>query len=308
MTKPGALVVFRKQLGDVLLLQPGLELLSRRVGTVALYAREGFADLLSLMPGDIRLVEPATLPRAGEVYCLEARPAAMLYAARTRGARRKHLLLSRDIAPWWQRLIFDDYTVMSGTHAYRAELYQRLFGFGDQPFAPPRLNPPPADWAPPGLPPAYRVLHPTAAWPHKTWAASHWAQVLGALDDGIPWVITSGPNDWEVALAGEIARQCRPGLTVDLAGKTSLRQFLAVIAGSRAGFCVDGSASHISAAFGHPTLTLFGPTNATRWHHPSPSTPCLKASDFVAERKPAVDMIPVEAVLATGARLLEQTR
>jgi ADP-heptose:LPS heptosyltransferase len=303
MVNSRALVIFRKQMGDVLLLQPALEHLSKSVGSVDLYARSGFADLLALMPGNIRLAESTLFPQAEEVYCLEARPAAMLYAARTLGARRR-LLLSRDIAPWWQRLIFDQYTVLSGTHVYRAKLYQDLFGFADQPFLPPRLNLPPPDWAPTGLPAAYRVLHPTAAWEHKTWAAENWAETLAKLDDGTPWLVTCGPSDWEVALASDIARRCRPGQVFNLAGKTSLRQFLAVIAGAQATLCVDGSASHISTAFGHPTLTLFGPTNATRWHLPGSHTPCLKASDFATERKPPVNAIPVSAVVTTASRLL----
>lgn len=303
METPGALVIFRKQLGDVLMLQPALEHLSRRVGSVAIHARGDFADLLRLMPGDIRLADASIFPKAAEAYCLEARPAALLYAARALGARR-HLLLSRDIAPWWQRLIFDEYTVLPGSQLYRAELYQRLFGFADQPFQPPRLNPPPADWQPAGLPAAYRVLHPSAAWQRKTWAAEKWASTLCRLDDSLPWLITSGPTEWEIALAGDIAQRCRPGQVINLAGQTSLKQFLAVIAGSQATLCVDGSASHISTAFGHPTLTLFGPTNAARWHNPGPNTRCLKASDYTSEAKPSADAIPVNVVVAAAASLL----
>lgn len=303
METPGALVIFRKQLGDVLMLQPALEHLSRRVGSVAIHARGDFADLLRLMPGDIRLADASIFPKAAEAYCLEARPAALLYAARVLGARR-HLLLSRNIAPWWQRLIFDEYTVLPGSQLYRAELYQRLFGFADQPFQPPRLNPPPAEWRPAGLPAAYRVLHPSAAWQRKTWAAEKWASTLCRLDDSLPWLITSGPTEWEIALAGDIAQRCRPGQVINLAGRTSLKQFLAVIAGSQATLCVDGSASHISTAFGHPTLTLFGPTNATRWHNPGPNTRCLKAGDYTSEAKPSADLIPVDAVVAAATSLL----
>ena len=70
MATPGALVIFRKQLGDVLMLQPALEHLSRRVGTVAIHARGNFADLLGLMPGDIRLANTTIFPKATEAYCL----------------------------------------------------------------------------------------------------------------------------------------------------------------------------------------------------------------------------------------------
>ena len=257
MATPGALVIFRKQLGDVLMLQPALEHLSRRVGSVAIHARGDFADLLSLMPGEIRLADASIFPKAAEAYCLEARPAALLYAARALGARR-HLLLSRDIAPWWQRLIFDEYTVLPGSQLYRAELYQRLFGFADQPFQPPRLNPPPADWRPAGLPAAYRVLHPSAAWQRKTWAAEKWADTLCQLDDSLPWLITSGPTEWEIALAGDIAQRCRPGQVINLAGQTSLMDAMALIAGARGLVSNDSGLMHVAAAFGVQQVAIFG--------------------------------------------------
>lgn len=304
MAGDGALVIFRKQLGDVLLLQPALERLAQQHGHVSLYVRPGFADLLALMPGDIRLDAGHWLPSCRDVYCLEARPAAMLYAARALGAK-KHLLLSRDIAPWWQRLIFDRYVVEAGSDCYRAELYQRLLCGTDDDFRAVRLNRPPADWLPAGLPARYAVIHPTAAWRSKTWPASHWIELLQNLDSGREWVLTAGNAPWEIALAEEIVAGLAGRVKVlNLAGRTTLRGFLAVMAGASATLCVDGSASHISAAFGHPTLTLFGPTSATRWHQPSPLSHCLKAGDFVAERKPPVSAIPVAAVVDRARAVL----
>jgi|JI6StandDraft_1071083.scaffolds.fasta_scaffold02612_9 ADP-heptose:LPS heptosyltransferase len=303
MADKGTLIIFRKQLGDVLLLQPALERLALERGPVSVYARDGFADLLALMPGDIQLDTGSLLPRYSDVFCLEARPAAMLYAARVLGAR-KHLLLSRDVAPWWQRLIFDRYEVVSGSNCYRADLYQQLLcGIGSD-FQLPRLNLPPESWYPAGLPATYAVLHPTAAWQSKTWPAAHWVALLKELDPGLPWVLTAGNASWEKALAEEIVAGLAGKVTVlNLAGKTSLAGFLAVMAKSAITLCIDGSASHLSAAFGHPTLTLFGATSATRWHRASAISRCLKAGDFLDQRKPPVSAIPVAAVLAEARDL-----
>lgn len=295
------LVIYRKQLGDVLLLQPALEVLAGR-GSVGLSTRPGFADLLALMPGPVHLA-PETWPRAREVLCLEAKTAALLYAAQAFGARRR-LILTRDEAPWWQALIFRDKQILPGGATYRGALFHAMAGGAPEDFRPPRLLPPPDDWQPPGLPAAYGLIHPTSAWQRKTWSPERWVEALQGLGSELPWVISSGPSPWEVELAGKLAA----GLgqrAINLAGRTSLRQYLALLAGARIVFCVDGSASHLAAAFGKPVLTLFGPTNPAHWHWPTPTTPRLWAADFVAEKKPPVDAIPVAAVRQAAAALLE---
>lgn len=306
MSRTGALVIFRKQLGDLLLLQPALSALSAELGRIEVFARDGFADLLSLMPGDIHPATKAWFPQAKHVYCLEARPATLIYAARIR-AGKKSLLLTRNDAPFWQSLIFDQYRIEPGAKHYRAELYYRMLCNRRDGFTPPRLQAPPSEWLPPGLPSAYRVVHPTAAWRRKTWSPAHWVETLLALDSPVPWVLTSGPSEWEIELVGEIHRQLPSDKALNLAGKTSLRQFLAVMAGCQAALCVDGSASHLAAAFGHPTLTLFGPTDARRWHFASATTPCLCATDFSPENKPPVDAIPVAKVIDLAQALMAQT-
>lgn len=297
-----ALVIFRKQLGDLLLLQPGLELLSREQHPVFIHTRPGFADLLSLMPGHIQLFR-ARWPKADHVYCLEGRSGAMLYAGLALGAR-KSLLLTRYDAPWWQRLIFDEYKVQPGRALYTALAYYQLFGGDTASFRPPRLNLPPPEWLPDDIPSDYILIHPTAAWKRKSWPAVKWLSVLRQLQTGLPWLITSGSSSWEMDLAREIAEGLPVGSAINLAGKTNLRQYMALTAKARATLCIDGSASHLSAAFGRPTLTLFGPTNAARWYWPHAHNKCLKATDFSSERKPAVAAIPESAVLTSIRELL----
>lgn len=301
MTCYDTLVVYRKQLGDVLLLQPALEELSGR-GTVALFTRPAFADMLALMPGPVQTA-PNWLPRAHNVYCFEAKPAALAYAAQVLGARR-HLVLTRDQAPWWQGLVMHEKRIVPGGAAYRAALFHAMLGGRPDDFRPPRLRIPPDDWRPSGLPPAYGVIHPTSAWRSKTWSPEHWVKSLAGIGGDLTWVVSSGPSIWEVELAGAVAT----GLgnrALNLAGRTSLRQYLALLAGARIVLCVDGSASHLGAAFGRPVLTLFGPTNPEHWHWLSPMTPRLWAADFTSGRTPLLDAIPVAAVRDAVGRLLE---
>ena len=77
-------------------------------------------------------------------------------------------------------------------------------------------------------------------------------------------------------------------------------------ASAMATLCIDGSASHFSAAFGRPTLTLFGPTNPLHWHWPTPISRRLYAGDFIAERKPPTGAIPRAAVLEAALGLLAE--
>jgi ADP-heptose:LPS heptosyltransferase len=306
MANSGALVIFRKQLGDVLLLQPALERLAQQYGYVSIYTHRGFADLLVLMSGDIRLDTGHFLSPCQDVYCLEARPAAMLYAARSIGAQ-KYLLLSRDIAPWWQRLIFDRYLVVNGSNCYRSELYQRLLCSMDSKFQLPCLNLPPTHWLPSVLPDKYMVIHPTAAWRIKTWPASYWVDLLQKFDSDQAWVLTAGNATWEVALADEIVAGLAGRVKlINVAGRTSLRAYLAILAKAQAVLSVDGSASHLAAAFGRRVLTLFGPTNHIHWHSPTSRNRYLAAVDYVSERKPPVSAIPVDDVLVMAQRLLQE--
>lgn len=301
MTCYNSLVIYRKQLGDVLLLQPALEKLAD-AGSVAVATRSGFADLLALMPGP---VSQATewFPRATQVFCLESRLGALAYAATCLGARRT-LLSTKYEAPWWQKLIFAEQRIESGGSSYRAELFYRWFGGQSEEFRPPRLMVPPANWQLVGLPANYAVIHPTSAWRRKTWESGRWVEALRGLGGDFSWVISSGPSAWEVELASEVAA----GLgdrAINLAGKTDLRQYFALLAGARFTLCVDGSASHISAAFGKPTLTLFGPTNPAHWHWQSPTTPRLWAADFTGESKPPTDAIPIRVVSDAVIHLME---
>ena len=301
MTRYNSLAICRKQLGDVLLLQPALEKLAGD-GPVALATRLEFADLLALMPGPVKQA-PRWFPRTRQVFCLEPRTRALAYAAMCFGARRT-LLLTKNEAPWWQSWIFDEQRIFPGGNAYRAEFYFLLLGGRPDEFRPPRLAAPPGDWQIAGLPVDYAVIHPTSAWRRKTWEPGRWVEALRGLGGNLHWIVSGGPSDWEV----ELARKVATGLgerAINLAGKTNLRQYLALLAGARLTLCIDGSASHLSAAFGKPTLTLFGPTNPAHWHWQSPRTPRLWAADFTGESKPKVDAIPVRAVSEATRRLLE---
>lgn len=303
MAAGSTLLVYRKQLGDLVLLQPAIAHLARRYGApVQVRTRPGFADVLALMPGGVTLAEPIARPVA-RVVCFDSKASSLADALGAFPARR-HLVATRAEQPWWVPLLFNEVHCREVRDEYRGSLF--FHALGGEGFAPPRLAMPPADWRPAGLPQRYAVIHPTSAWRRKTWPVASWISLLAELAPELPpLVITAGPEAWEQEMAAAIAAGLPAGLAT-AAGPTSLRAYLAILAGAAAVLTVDGSASHLAAAFGRRTLTLFGPTNPAHWHLPTPRSRRLWAADFTAERKPEAGAIPVPAALAAARELLRE--
>ncbi len=297
------LVLFRKQLGDLLILQPAIALLGERHGLpVSVFCREGMADLLSLMPGQV-CQAPKWPGRYRAVYSFDPKPGATFYAGLARSPDKHLLLTRRSHQRAWHRLAYDQFAYCEERVLYRAEIFFRLAGGQPENFLPPRLNPPPPEWALAGLPKNYVLIHPTAAWRQKSWDPEHWAAAVEPWREQREWVITSGSAEWEVELASRLA--ARLGSRAhNLAGKTSLRQYISLLHGADAALCVDGSASHIAAAFGVPSLTLFGPSNAVQWHYAGPRRLRLLAADHAPGSQPILDELPVAPVRAALAVLL----
>lgn len=90
----------------------------------------------------------------------------------------------------------------------------------------------------------------------KRWPAGHYAQLAQRLD--APVVLLGSGK--EAALCEEIAQAANtvPGRCLNLAGRTSLAQALALIAGARAMISNDSGLMHVAAAFGVPQAALFG--------------------------------------------------
>jgi heptosyltransferase-2 len=87
----------------------------------------------------------------------------------------------------------------------------------------------------------------------KRWPAAHYAQLAAQLD--APAVLLGSGK--EAALCEEIA-QAAPGRCLNLAGKTSLLDAFALIAGARAMVSNDSGLMHVAAAFGVTQAALFG--------------------------------------------------
>jgi heptosyltransferase-1 len=129
---------------------------------------------------------------------------------------------------------------------------------------------------PDGLEQPYLALHPYSRWRTKLWPWRYFQDLVDAMPGQRFAVVGEGP--WFPLNA--------PGRLLDLRGKLTIAQLVAVLDGAQAVLSTDSGPAHIAAALGRPTLVLFG---ATDWRRTKPAgqrvfvhtaglfcSPCLK--------------------------------
>ncbi|SDT86139.1 heptosyltransferase-2 [Verrucomicrobium sp. GAS474] len=111
------------------------------------------------------------------------------------------------------------------------------------------------------------VVAPGAGFPAKAWPAAHYRDLARRLvADGATLAVIGGKGD--EAAGEEIAAAAgAQGSRSNLAGKLSLRETLALIAGSDFVFCNSSMAMHAAAAFRRPALVLLGETYPSARDH-----------------------------------------
>lgn len=105
------------------------------------------------------------------------------------------------------------------------------------------------------------VINPGAAYGSaKRWYPERFAEVGNRLVEefGARIVLTGGPGETEIGRDIAAAMQVAP---LNLIGKTSVRQMMAVLSLSRLVVTNDSGPMHVAAAFGVPIVAVFGPTD-----------------------------------------------
>jgi len=147
----------------------------------------------------------------------------------------------------------------------------------------------------------------------KRWYPDRFAEVAGVLcaEWGARLVITGGPAETAMALRIE---QALGGECCNLAGKTSVRQLMALI--KRCNFFItnDSGPMHIAAAFRVPLVAVFGSTDhrttypyaarATVVRRETDCAPCLKRECPTDHR--CMGRVSVEDVLDAARKLKDQ--
>ncbi len=131
----------------------------------------------------------------------------------------------------------------------------------------------------------YAVIHPFAATPEKCWPRERFAEVARYL---ALWNITpvflAGPNDDASAAMGQHVF------------RGSLKQAKAVLSRAILFIGNDSGPAHVAAAFGVPSVVLFGPSNPSIWG------PWRTESEIVVAPE-GLAAVPVTRVIAAVERL-----
>jgi lipopolysaccharide heptosyltransferase I len=118
----------------------------------------------------------------------------------------------------------------------------------------------------------YAVLLPGTNWLTKRWPTEHFASLIRPLYErhGLTTVLAGSPD--EVSLCEQVYRHAATAHpdpralppVINLAGKTTLRQLVALLRDADLVLANDSGPMHIASALGRPLVTLFGPTSPLR--------------------------------------------
>ncbi|MCB1754935.1 MAG: glycosyltransferase family 9 protein [Gammaproteobacteria bacterium] len=100
---------------------------------------------------------------------------------------------------------------------------------------------------------------------YRNWHAERYAEVAdyAAEKHGLQVVLTGGGSTAERDMADRIAQRARQPL-IDLVGRTSIKQLLAVLARARLIIAPDTGPLHMGTAVGTPVIGLFATSNPAR--------------------------------------------
>jgi len=250
-----------RSLGDCVLTTPALDILKRCRPDlrIAVFVENRFREVFEGNPhlAEIHPPELAALRRFRPQLCLNfhggTRSAWMteLSGARYRagfGHYRQQFVYNVQI-PRAQEILHVDRTVHTAEH-----LASAIFFLGAPDCAIPRAKLFAAGYAPPTLESRSAVIHPVAATPEKTWAPANFLGVAAQLvDSGITPVFTGSPEDDLTPF-----RQYRT-LQSSLSDLKSAMAAASLFVGN------DSGPAHMAAAFGVPSVVVFGPSDPAIW-------------------------------------------
>jgi len=102
----------------------------------------------------------------------------------------------------------------------------------------------------------YVLIAPSSRWKTKNWPIDNFISLINKVS--LPCVITGSKNDFAI---GQKISDSSSGNTVNLCGKTDLKNLIALIEGASAVVTNDSGPMHIAKAMNVPIVALFGPTD-----------------------------------------------
>jgi len=108
------------------------------------------------------------------------------------------------------------------------------------------------------------TVNPFSRWPYKEWPYDKWVHVINWLWNEFHVAAVIVGSREETVRAAELLKKCS-GIAYSLAGKTTLAELAGVLSLSSLNAGVDSGATHIAAAVGTPTITIYGPSDWRDW-------------------------------------------
>jgi ADP-heptose:LPS heptosyltransferase len=111
------------------------------------------------------------------------------------------------------------------------------------------------------------IVHPGCGFAARQWPIERYAVVARRLaGTGQPVVVTG--NAAQRVLAEQLVASAGLPRAAVLAGRTTLGQLAALVAGARLVVCGDTGIAHLATAYGTPSVVLFGPVSPRHWGPP----------------------------------------
>ena len=122
------------------------------------------------------------------------------------------------------------------------------------------------------------AVQPFSLWPYKEWGTKKYIELIDWIrsEYKLPVIVTGSSEERE--RAEKQIRMCGAN-AYNLAGKTSIGMFAAVLKASGLFIGGDSSGMHIASAVGTPTVSIFGPASSTAWA-PRGSKHCIVHKDL----------------------------
>jgi heptosyltransferase-2/heptosyltransferase-3 len=160
-------------------------------------------------------------------------------------------------------------------------------------------------------------VNPGTRMPAKRWPAERYATLIDRLiDAGVTVVLTGSGSDREAVEAVERLARHR---VHDLCGRLSIPELAALCAEAQLFVSNDTGPSHLAAAVGTPTVTVFGPTSPLQYCPLGPlSLVCAPVESWHAPtgidlrryrrlgRMPGIDQVSLEDVYRACMLVLER--
>jgi ADP-heptose:LPS heptosyltransferase len=145
------------------------------------------------------------------------------------------------------------------------------------------------------------VLHAGGSRPERRWPAERFAEIGNALSDKGLTVVLTGTSS-EAGATAAVARAMRAS-AIDVAGRTSLGAMAGLIDRAQVVVTNDTGVSHLAAAIGTDSVTIFSASDRERWAPVGTDRNVAVGAGIPDGETGRVD-VPVEDVLAATRRLL----